>query len=127
MHYVHFRPAEPPPADVLVRWTARFWSVATIGFVLAFIVGEGVHLSGLHQWIGFLFFPIGVCAGMLVAWRSEGMGGIITVASLLAFYAVSLVSLGRAPGGWAFLAFAAPGFLFLLAWSLSPPRPPSTR
>lgn len=125
MHHAHYRMTAPPPADVLVRWTARFWSVATIAFVIAFIIGEGIHPSALHEWIGLLFFPFGVCAGMLIAWRSEGAGGIVTVASLLAFYAVSIVTIGTVPTGWAFLVFAAPGFLFLLAWALSPPRAPS--
>lgn len=122
MHHVHLPATAQPPADVIVRWTARLWSLATIGFVLAFIVGEGVRLSGLHEWIGFVFFPVGVCVGMLLAWRFEGTGGLVAVTSLMVFYLVSLVSVGRFPAGWGFLVFAAPGFLFLLAWALSPPR-----
>ena len=120
MHHVPYHVSAPPPADVIVRWTARFWSMATIGFVVAFIIGEGLNPSSLHEWIGLAFFPLGISVGMIVAWRYEGAGGIITVASLLAFYVVSLVSTGHLPG-WGFPVFAAPGFLFLLAWALSPP------
>ena len=127
MHHVHLPATAPPPADVIVRWTARFWSLATISFVIAFIAGEGIHPSAVHEWIGLVFFPFGVCAGMLLAWRYEASGGLVAVASLLAFYAVSLVSIGRFPSGWAFLVFAAPGFLFLLAWALSPPRAPASQ
>jgi hypothetical protein len=125
MHHAHYRMAAPPPADVVVRWTARFWSAATIAFVIAFIIGEGINPSGLHEWIGLIFFPFGVCAGMLIAWRNEATGGMITVICLLVFYAVSLVSTGRLPAGWGFPVFAAPGFLFLLAWALSPPHAPA--
>ena len=124
MHHMHFPATAPPPADVILRWTARCWSLATIGFVLAFIAGEGIRFSGVHEWIGFAFFPSGVCVGMLIAWRYEATGGLVAVASLLAFYLDSLVSIGRFPTGWAFLVFAAPGFLFLLAWALAPPRAP---
>ena len=121
MHHAHYRMATPPPADVVVRWTARFWSMATIGFVIAFIIGEGINPSSPHEWIGLVFFPLGISVGMIVAWRYEGTGGSITVVSLLIFYMISLVGTGHLPAGWGFPLFAAPGFLFLLAWALSPP------
>jgi hypothetical protein len=55
--------------------------------------------------------------GMILAWRKEGAGGAVTVGSLILFYAVHYVTSGAVPKGWAWLAFAAPGFLFLLLWS----------
>jgi len=102
-----------------LRWTARIWSLASVGLVVAFIVGEGLSPSGPAEWLGFLFFPFGICAGMLLAWRREGLGGTITIASLAAFYVVRLATEGVFPEGWAWLAFAAPGYLFMLAWFLS--------
>ena len=53
---------------------------------------------------------------MIVAWRREGIGGSITVASFLAFYLIHLLTAGKFPKGWGWLTFAAPGFLFLLCW-----------
>lgn len=97
-----------------LRWTARVWSVASVGLVLAFIVGEGFNPSGPNEWLGVLFFPVGISVGMILAWWKEGLGGSITVGSLLAFYVVHLTTAGTLPKGWAWLAFAAPGFLFLL-------------
>lgn len=102
-----------------LRWTARVWSVVSIGLLLAFIVGEGLNPSGAHEWIGLLFFPIGISLGMLWAWRNERVGGTMTVVSLLLFYVVHLTTSGTFPAGFAWLAFAAPGFLFLLASRLS--------
>ena len=102
-----------------LRWTARIWSGASIALVLAFIVGEGFHPSGLNEWLGVLFFPIGISVGMILAWWKESLGGSITVASLVTFYVVHLATAGTFPKGWAWLAFAAPGFFFLLSSHLS--------
>jgi hypothetical protein len=105
----------------VVRWTARVWSIASIGLVLLFLVGEGFNPARLKptEWLGFLFFPAGISAGMIVAWWREGFGGSITAGSLLVFYLIHLSTAGTFPKGWAWLAFAAPGFLFLLCWHSS--------
>lgn len=102
-----------------LRWAARVWSVASVALVLAFIVGEGFNPSGRNEWLGVLFFPVGISVGMILAWWKEGLGGSITVGSLLAFYVLHLTTAGTFPKGWAWLAFAAPGFLFLLSSQLS--------
>jgi hypothetical protein len=83
--------------------------------IAGFIVGEGVHLSGWHEYLGFVFFPFGISVGMVVAWWSEALGGSITVGSLAVFYLIYLRTAGTFPPGWAWVVFAAPGFLFLLA------------
>lgn len=100
----------------MVRWTARIWSIISIGLVLAFIVGEGFYPAKItpEEWLGLVFFPVGITVGMIVGWRKEFFGGIITVGSLFAFYAVHLLTSGALPKGWAWLVFAVPGFLFLV-------------
>jgi len=45
--------------------------------------GEGVHYTGPMQWLGFLFYPVGISIGMILAWRRECLGGGITVACLV--------------------------------------------
>jgi hypothetical protein len=102
-----------------MRWIARIWSIASIVLVLAFIIGEGINPSGLNEGLGLVFFPFGICLGMILAWWREGLGGVITIGSLLVFYVIHVATAGALPRGWAFLLFAAPGFLFLLAWGLS--------
>jgi hypothetical protein len=61
-----------------------------IGLLLCFAIGEGLNplRLTLQEWILFLFFPLGISLGMLVAWRCECLGGSLTVASLAAFYLV---------------------------------------
>ena len=65
------------------------------------------------------FFPTGVIIGMAVAWWKEGVGSLVTLGSLLAFYVVYGYLMRNHLGGWAFVVFASPGFLFLLHWLLS--------
>ena len=93
-------------------------SLLVLGVVLCFAFGEGLNLSRFtaRELVLFLFFPTGVCLGMALAWRWEGVGGAITVASLAAFYLADRLMSSRFPRGFAFLAMAAPGFLFLLCW-----------
>jgi hypothetical protein len=104
---------------------AKVWSVASIGFLLLMFIGSGLE-EGFNpaQFVfrdlaGLLFFPFGVGLGMIVAWRWEGLGGAITVGSLLAFYAALRLMDGRFPRGPWFALVAAPGVLFLVCWWLS--------
>ncbi|MFQ6101027.1 MAG: hypothetical protein ACE5OS_07305 [Anaerolineae bacterium] len=102
-----------------LRWIARLWSIASIGFVLLMFIGSGLQEGfNLAQFtfrdlVGLFFFPLGVCLGMILAWRWEGLGGGIAVGSLLAFYAALYIADGRFPRGPWFALVAAPGVFFL--------------
>jgi hypothetical protein len=104
-----------------VRWAARAWSVASLLFLSAFILGtaEPAKWPTAVEWIGLACFPVGVIVGLLVAWRKELLGGGIAVLSLAGFYAWHFVVSGKLPGGPWFALIAAPGLLFLLAGLLS--------
>ncbi len=104
----------------IVRWTARIMSIVSIGLVLLFIIGEGFNPAQIKptEWLGILFFPVGISIGMILAWWKEGIGGVITVICLLMFYIVDFAITNRFPNGWAWIAFASPGFLFILYWYL---------
>jgi len=120
---------EPGIVTLIVRWMARAWSIASVGFILLMFIGsglaEGFNLAQFtsRDWVGLFFFPFGVCLGMIVAWRREGLGGGIAVGSLLAFYAALRVMDGRFPRGPWFALVAAPGILFLMSWVLSARSP----
>ena len=68
------------------------------------------------QWVGFLFFPTGVIAGMLLGWWREVLGGAVTVGSLFGFYLIYgwLLNGQIWLGAW-FIVFALPGILFLIS------------
>ncbi len=108
----------------VARWSAKVWSVASVGFVLLFVIGEltapsAVPLTDLRDIIALALFPFGVCLGLVMAWRWEGLGGAVAVGSLAAFYALMWVVGGKLPRGPYFALVAAPAVPFLLAWGLA--------
>ena len=109
-----------------IIWVARIWSLASVGFVLLFLVGDGLNGQGAKptgaEWIGLAFWPGGVCFGLIIAWFRIRLGGAIATGSLLGFYVWYLLDRGTFPGGPYFILVAAPGVLFLVASLLSIPR-----
>lgn len=106
---------------ILLRWSARASSIVVVAILIIFAFGEGLNLSHFtaRELLLFLFFPVGVCLGMVVAWRWEGLGGGITLTSLAAFYLVDFLMSSSFPRGYAFVVLALPGFLFLLSGLLT--------
>ena len=102
----------------VIESLARVGSIASITLLILLFMEEAFHPSEIspNEWAGLLFFPIGVMIGMIVAWWKEGLGSAVTLLSLLAFYLVYGYLLRNHIGGWAFIALASPGFLFLLYW-----------
>jgi hypothetical protein len=102
----------------VLRWIARILSLFFIGIFILMFIGEGFDPATItpREWVSLLFFPFGVVAGMILAWWKEGLGGAITVASLLATSFVGDVS---SSGGAHMVVCASPGFLFLFCWFLS--------
>lgn len=104
----------------LVELLARVGSIASITLLVMMFQAETLHPSDIapREWLGLIFFPIGIVVGMIVAWWKEGFGASLTLGSLVAFYFVYGYLLSSHVGGWAFIVFASPGFLFLLHWLL---------
>jgi len=102
----------------IIRWTARVLSVFSTSVLIMFVVGEPFPVEKITatQLLGLILFPVGLVIGFAVAWWREGLGGSITVGSLLAFYAVFTLLMHEplSDGVW-FLVFALPAFLFLLS------------
>lgn len=101
----------------VVLWLARALSVFSTLLLSLFLFGEPFPLAKVTtvQWLGMLFFPLGVVVGFAVAWWKEGVGGLITTTSLFAFYVVFVFVMNEnlKQGLW-FFVFASPAFLFLL-------------
>ena len=93
-------------------------SIISIAVILA-IFNSDVQAFGQFapkQWVGFIFFPVGVITGMLLGWWREVLGGVVTVVSLLGFYLIYgwLLNGQIWLGAW-FIVFALPGILFLIS------------
>ena len=95
-------------------WIARIGSLLVIGFLLAFLFGEGLlSITILH-----LCFPLGVMIGLIVAWFLDGIGATITIVSITAFYLIHYQLSGSLPRGPFFLIAAAPSVFFLISKSM---------
>jgi len=110
----------------LIRWTARLLSIISTTLLLLFLFGGREQFEpakiAAREWFGLLLFPFGVMIGFAVAWWKEGLGGGITVTSVLAFYLIyGWLLRGVTLGGW-FLVFAFPALLFLACHVLSRSR-----
>lgn len=104
----------------VIRIIARVWAVLGIAFLLFMILGhifgsEPQQVNGMNDVLSLAFFPTGVLIGLLLAWRWDGLGGIITIASMIGLYILrpdltfDLFT----------LALAVPGVLFLVYWLLN--------
>ena len=92
---------------------------------MLFLFGEKFEVSKVtaQQWVGLLFFPLGITVGLIIAWWKEGLGGAINVGSSAAFYLIYEFLFNEKLGqGWPFAVFAVPGMLFLISWMLSRSR-----
>ena len=101
----------------VLRWIARLLSVATLAFILLFVVGEGGDWASVRaqDLVGLVFFPIGLMLGLVLAWRREMSGGLVAVGSIVLFYLVYGLAINQAIfQGWWFLVLSIPGWLFLL-------------
>ncbi|NNE99502.1 MAG: hypothetical protein HKN25_10835 [Pyrinomonadaceae bacterium] len=99
-----------------LRLIARISSLVSIAVLLMFVFGEEFDVSKVTpaQWIGFLFFPVGLVLGFAVSWRWDAIGAAISILSILGFYLIyGLLISGRFPSGYGFIVFAIPAFLFL--------------
>jgi hypothetical protein len=101
------------PAAVIGRWTARIAGTLMALFFLAFFVGEGFPNIFRLPWRESLSVLTisAVVAGLLLAWKWEGLGGALVLA------AVGLMPLiGMTRGIGFFLVPAAIGLLHLVCW-----------
>ena len=111
----------PRPVKVL-RMLARAASVLSLALLVMFAFSGG-NWPSPREWLMIAFFPVGVAAGMVLAWRHEVLGGAVTIASLVGFYAIAWSADASRPLGPWFVVFALPGLL-LLACGLLTPRAP---
>ena len=112
-----------PRLALVLRWSARATGLLSIGVLLLFLTGQDglAHASGWAkvrptEWLGLVFFPLGVMLGLALAWWREALGAVAAAVSLAAFYLCYGLLAGRLPGGPWFLIFAAPAVLFLASW-----------
>lgn len=106
-----------------VRTVARIWAAVIlvfVGFMLAahtFDWHEEPHegFQSIMEFVTFIFFPIGTLLGLAVALKWEGIGGLMSIISLVGLFIMRPELLGHIM----FVGFLAPGLLFILYWYLA--------
>ena len=105
----------------IIRITAKIWSAAIFLFMALMIVGHifgeqnGEALPTLWEAVAMIFFPIGVLVGLVIAWKRELLGGLISINSMIVFYFILFFLRGEFPRGYAFLIIIIPAILFALS------------
>lgn len=111
----------------IIRWTARIWGSLNLAF-LVFMVGAHIisalfvpeeagefDFDSTTEMITFLFFPVSTLIGLSIAWKWDGLGGMITIGGIIGLFILRpdlITSLE-------IIGLAAPGLLFLTYWLLS--------
>jgi hypothetical protein len=98
-----------------LKWIARILSVVSIfmlagSFAYEDIVTESMTFKELTM---LLCFPVGVIFGMIIAWWWEGIGGGITLMSLIGLYIFSYIFFGVFPEGNEYVKYSSPGMFFI--------------
>jgi hypothetical protein len=96
-----------------------FFLLIVVGEILSPHTEEAMTLSDVGL---LILFPFATCLGLVLAWKWELLGGVVSIISILLFTAIMGIA-GRlnAPSRFLILlAFiAVPGVLFLIIWSVS--------
>lgn len=92
-----------------IKTVARFWSILSIALIMMFVLREGLKFFDLtaKEFIGFLFFPIGLITGFLIAWKNELAGSLLSLISILIFTLLMNAN-------WFVVSFALPALLFFI-------------
>ena len=104
------------PFQHLLRVIAWAAGVICLAIIILFVIGEDFVFGYMssREWIGFMFFPVGVFVGLVLSFREELIGGVITITSVLSFYLVyGLLLNSSIRQGWALLPFLVPDILFM--------------
>src|ERR1039457_3438524 len=97
------------------RWTARILGTLMFLLFLAFFFGEGPpHLSSLTSTERLQFLCIAdLFLGLVIAWKWEGLGGLITVAAFSFLVAINANHLRM----WALCVPAIVGAVHIASWA----------
>jgi hypothetical protein len=101
--------------EVGVRWTAKVLTALLVGLVLVMFVGvtldrgfNPLKLKGVDE-IQMIFWT--ACIGMMVAWRWQVIGGVLSLGGMILFFAVEFAVNGGLPRGRLLYLMLLPGIL----------------
>ena len=109
-------------SEKIIRWIARIWSILVFVFTLLRIITPDPYATKpvpISDWFLLSLWGVAIL-GLLIAWRWELIGGIITISIMFVRELIWVVLKGD---WWVnFLIFwsfvVPPAILFLVAWRL---------
>jgi len=108
----------------IIRLIARIWGSLILLFLLFFVgahifgpegAGDGGFNSTGEMLTFYFFFPVGTMIGLAIAWKWEGLGGLITVGAIIGLF---IVRPDLIPHPF-FIGMGIIGLLFLAYWILN--------
>ncbi len=106
-----------------IKWVSRIWGIVYIIFFLFMLIGyaimdqpspdDTVNPLGTRVVIAFIFL-FGYFAGLILAWKWEGLGGLIAITCIISF----AITIQNMPVH-IYMLMAIPALLFLICWLLS--------
>ena len=98
-----------------LRWLARISGLLIAGMYALMVIGEFTHPhsnapSTIIEWTGIVLLSA-TCAGMLLGWRWELPGAILSLVALVIFTLIIHMRYHTI-----LFVFATPGILFLADW-----------
>jgi hypothetical protein len=102
-----------------IRRLARITSLICMAFLALMVLGEilSPHApppTSVRDLVGLALMPGGLIVGLLLAWRRELLGGVVSLLSLIAFYAWLGWQAGSLPRGWIIPLLGLPSLLFII-------------
>ena len=96
----------------IIRWTARILSALIIAFhVLSFLGDRLPSNLPTRDVVNLILWGI-VMLGLIIAWKWEGIGGLVIILVSVVQYVIDPVLLSM----WAFWIAPFTGVLFLISW-----------
>lgn len=107
-----------------ILWMARIWGGLIFTFVMVFLIahifekdpsGDGLSgITDIKEIITFICFPLLTIIGLALAYKWEGLGGLISSLALLTAMAINKIADPKF-----FFLILPPGILYLVYWYLN--------
>lgn len=107
-----------PLATLTLRWFTRLVALI-VGVTLLVLLFASRELPNGTEWLGVVFFPIGVALGMLLGLWRELLGGVLALFSLVTFYLVFILVGQSLPQGPYFAILSLPALLQIITGLLA--------
>jgi len=107
----------------IIRWVARFWTIPVVILALIAVLNPNPGVTGEEvPWLSSFFLIMYAIAvlGLVIGWRWELAGGLLTIITLVMRDTLYLIMLGNWVENLIFvwIPLIPPAVLFLLAWRM---------